>query len=230
MPKYRNLSVFVRVIFCVCVSERGGQECVGEGDFSGKTEVWEMQMASGTWPHTGSLQHPPPQHHPNTPCITSHPSTAATGTTGATACGPVEQTHRVYPTAEVTGGERLGEQWEGNTEEIEGRGKTVGGGAASGAFCTLSLITQSFCHAKGRSTSFPPNQGISSEESLDRIVLRVSRWPFVCKAQICSVQHAATASSAFCRCVPAHTFPSTQPKHLHWQQGSQSNNWHKPAP
>lgn len=132
----------------------------------------------------------PPQHHPNTPCITSHPSTAATGTTGATACGPVEQTHRVYPTAEVTGGERLGEQWEGNTEEIEGRGETGVGGVASGAFRTLSLITQSFCHAKGRSTSFPPNQGISSEESLDRIVLRVSRWPFVCKAQICSVQHA----------------------------------------
>lgn len=183
-------------------------------------------MASGTCPHTRSLQHPPSA--PHTPCITSHRSTAATGTTGATACGPVEQTHRVYPTAEVTGGERLGERWEGNIEEIEGR--RDGGEVASGAFRTLSLITQSFCHAKGRSASLPPNQGISSEESLGRIVLRVSRWPFVCKAEICSVQHAATASSAFCRCVPAHTFPSTQPKHLHWQQGSQSNNWHKPAP
>lgn len=39
-------------------------------------------------------------------------------------------------------------------------------GVASGAFCTLLLIKQSFCHAKGRSTSLPPNQGISSRIEL----------------------------------------------------------------
>lgn len=169
----------------------------------------------------------PPQHHPNTPCITSHPSTAATGTTGATACGPVEQTHRVYPTAEVTGGERLGEQWEGNTEEIEGRGETGGGGWPLGLFAPYHLSHNPF--ATQRAEALPFHRIRASH--LRKVWIELCS---VCLGGLLYVKHKSvqfsTPSSAFCRCVPAHTFPSTQPKHLHWQQGSQSNNWHKPAP
>lgn len=186
-----------------------------------------MQKACGTCPQTRSLSlcnTPPPlhQHHTNTPCITLPPSPpAARQVPQPVAAGPVEQTQHVYPTAEVTGGERLAQWWDGNIEEIEGRGEERREEVASGAFHTSSLITQSFCHAKGRSTSATRNQGISSKEceGLKRIVLCVSWWPFLCKAQICSVQHAATASSAFCCCVSARALPLDPAQTSAWATG-----------
>lgn len=92
-----------------------------------------MQKACGTCPQTRSLSlcnTPPPlhQHHTNTPCITLPPSPpAARQVPQPVAAGPVEQTQHVYPTAEVTGGERLAQWWDGNIEEIEGRGEARGG-------------------------------------------------------------------------------------------------------
>lgn len=139
----------------------------------------QMQMACGTCPQTRSLSlYTPPQllhqHHTNTPCITRHPiTTSRSSTTGAAACGPgtCGADTACLPNSR---GDRWGElgsmagwKYWGNRRERRD--------VASGAFHTLSLITQTFCHAKGRSTSLTQNKGISSEEceGLNRIVLCV---------------------------------------------------------
>lgn len=181
-----------------------------------------MQMASGTCPQTRphSLCNTPPllphQHHKNhTTCNIPPP---ARQVQQSVAPGPAVQTRCVYPPAEVTGGERL-ERRPGNIEEIEGGVDT--GECSLWGF--LHLITyHTMLLRRKRAGALPSRiRGISYEESES---LNAS---LVCKAQICSVQH---ASSAFCCCVSAHTLPSTQPKHLHLHQGSLSNSWRNSAP
>lgn len=188
MPKYQEpfcvcrCWCFVCLCVCLCKREREGTLCAVK-DFSSKTEVWNSLTNANGLRHLPtnqvpqSLHHPPQllhQHHTNTPCITRHPiTTSRSSTTGAAACGPgtCGADTACLPNSR---GDRWGElgsmvgwKYWGNRRERRD--------VASGAFHTLSLITQTFCHAKGRSTSLTQNKGISSEEceGLNRIVLCV---------------------------------------------------------
>lgn len=165
-----QMSIFcVRVCVYVCKRERE-RETVCWKDFSIKTEVWKSLRNANGLRHLPTNQVPQSLQHPPTAAPAPHRHTMHNTPPHHQQQQQHDRCNSLWPRDLLSRHSMFTQQqrWQAGRGWLNGgmeifrklKGEERWEEVASGAFHTLSLITQTFCHAKGRSTSLTWNQGI----------------------------------------------------------------------